>query len=544
MSSNDAESLLSEIAHLMDLNGENAFKVRAFKKAAEVIANCAHWRELARQGRLEELPGIGKGVSAVLTEYFHTAGSVVRDELLAQVPQGLLELSSVPGVGPKKARQLIDELGIRSIGELEYACRENRLVALKGFGEKIQARILQGAIFLGSVQGHLRLSEALPVSEKILQALKQKLPGRQILETGALRRRLEVLTQLDFLVEASASAWAKEKTLCDEAVFRVLEQMQVKAAVQFHFSPSEKWGYELARTTATPEHWAKLGKVPELQIASEEEFYKKVKTPWLSPELRESGEEVEMARAGALDDLLPWDGVKGIFHNHTNFSDGSASLEEMVVAALNLKYEYIGISDHSQTSVYAHGLSKEALLEQYKEVERVRKKYPKIRVFWGIESDILADGSLDYDEKQLAKFDFVIASVHSRFGMDRQAMTERMLKAIENPYTKFIGHITGRLLLARPAYEIDMDRIIQAAAKNGVAIELNSNPQRLDLDWRFGKLMRKAGALTSINPDAHSIEGLEDTRYGVMMARKGLFSTKQVLNSRSALEVEKWLKRR
>ena len=250
-----------------------------------------------------------------------------------------------------------------------------------------------------------------------------------------------------------------------------------------------------------------------------------------------------LARSGYLDKLLPWNGVKGVFHNHTNRSDGSATLEEMVTAAAQLGYEYLGISDHSQTAFYASGLKLSELEEQEKEIQEVQKRHPNLKIFWGIESDILADGSLDYEDEILRRFDFVVASVHSRFNMERDAMTARILKAIRNPYTRFLGHVTGRLLLGRKGYDVDMPALIREAAKCNVAIELNANPVRLDIDWRWGPEMRKWKTLTSINPDAHEVAGLEDTKYGVAMARKALFTSGQVVNSRSAAEVGRWLRR-
>jgi DNA polymerase (family 10) len=313
--------------------------------------------------------------------------------------------------------------------------------------------------------------------------------------------------------------------------------------MDLHYALTSDWFFELARTTSTPEHWRSLGS-PELNaVPSEERFYESLELPWISPEARESGDSVELARSGKIAEILPFDGVEGIFHNHTTRSDGADSLEEMVRAASELGYKYIGISDHSKTAFYAQGLKEDVLEEQEAEIRALQKKFKNIRIFWGIESDILADGSLDYDEATLRRFDFVIASVHSRFGMDREAMTERIVKAIRNPATRFIGHLTGRILLGRKGYELDMDRILQEAAAHDVAIEINAHPSRLDIDWRFGGAMRKYGVKTSINPDAHEIAGLKDVRYGVVMARKALLPGSLVVNSWNVSEVESWLKR-
>jgi DNA polymerase (family 10) len=285
-----------------------------------------------------------------------------------------------------------------------------------------------------------------------------------------------------------------------------------------------------------------LGSPKEVDTESEEKFYEKIGLTWIPPEARETGEEVALAKKGPLK-LLPEKGVRGIFHNHTTRSDGAATLEEMVRAAEKAGYSYIGISDHSQSAVYAQGLKTPDLMDQRAEVKKIQEKFPNIRIFWGIESDILQDGSLDYDDKILSQFDFVIASIHSRFKMDREAMTDRILKAIRNPRTRFLGHATGRLLLGRKAYDMDMERVIQEAADHDVAIEINANPARLDIDWRWGSALRRSKTLVSVNPDAHETAGIDHVKFGVTVARKALIPVDQVVNARSVAEVEKWLRR-
>jgi DNA polymerase (family 10) len=482
---------------------------------------------------LTELPGIGKGISEVLTEFFLKGKSTALEELKASLPPGLLELTEIPGLGPKKAMTLIEELGIQSIAELEYACRENRLLKLKGFGEKVQHKILEGIQFQKSHQGLKRIDEALVLAEQVLSLLKKAAGKSRVCETGELRRRLEVMSKLEFLVEEGPD---KKKLLA--AISKEV------LPVELHFASSDHYGFELARTSSSQAHWEALGAPEPFEAADEEAFYKHLKIEWISPELRETGEEVALAKKGTIDAILPWDGVKGVFHNHTTSSDGTATLEEMVIAAKKQGYQYIGISDHSQSAFYASGLKTDVLKEQEKEIRKIQEKYPEVRVFWGIESDILADGSLDYPESMLKKFDFVVASVHSRFQMDKEAMTDRILEAIRNPYTRFLGHATGRILLGRKGYDLHMEKIIAEAAAHDVAIELNANPARLDIDWRWGPQLRKYKTMISVNPDAHATEELENTRFGIMMARKALIPTKLVVNSRSAQEVEKWLARK
>lgn len=530
----------------MELKGENPFKVRAFEKAAASLGALegTELEDRARAGTLTELSGIGKGISEVLGEYFRTGGSKVRDELLASIPEGLLELTQVPGLGPKKALVLIEELGIHGISELEYACRENRLLKLKGFGEKAQHKILEAIGFMKSNQGRQRLSDAFALAQALHKALLQAAKGARVSEAGDLRRRLETLASLEFVVEVPTGAKeAAVRAEVEEASRGFCADAGLRLPVTFHFARSERFGYELARATATPEHWRAIGAPEPFDARDEEAFFARLGLPLIPPESRETGEEVALARAGGLDRLLPWDGIRGVFHNHTTRSDGVATLEQMVVAAKKLGYEYIGISDHSQSAFYAQGLKVPDLLDQEREIREVQAKHPEIRVFWGIESDILADGSLDYEPEVLKRFDFVVASIHSRFNMDREAMTDRILEAIRNPCTRFLGHATGRLLLGRKGYDVDMDRVIEEAAKRGVAIEINANPARLDIDWRWGPKLRACGASVSVNPDAHETAGLEDTLYGIAMARKALLPTSLVVNSLGAREVERWLRR-
>jgi DNA polymerase (family 10) len=534
----NAVELLEEMSRLMALKGENPFKIRAFEKAVDVVAGRDDLEARAKAGTLTELSGIGKGISEVLTDFFLHGKSRALEEMKSSLPPGLLELTEIPGLGPKKAMVLIEELGIQSVGELEYACRENRLLKMKGFGEKTQNKIMEGIQFRKTNQGFQRLDEAFPVAEKLTAVLTGVSGGARISESGALRRRLEVLDRLEFLVEDTASS---EKI--SAAVEDFKKSHSAVLPIEVRYSDAKHFGYELAKSTGTKEHWAALGSPEKFAAADEEKFFGHLKLDWIAPEFRETGEEVRLAKTGALNDVLPWTGVQGVFHNHTTRSDGTASLEEMVIEAKAQGYRYIGISDHSQTAFYASGLTADALKDQEKEIRTVQEKHPEIRIFWGIESDILADGSLDYPDSVLKKFDFVIASVHSRFGMDREAMTDRLLEAIRNPYTRFLGHATGRILLGRKAYDIDMPKIIAEAARHDVAIELNANPARLDIDWRWGAELRRMKTKISINPDAHATDELENTRFGIAMARKALIPSVQVINSLPTDKVEQWLKR-
>lgn len=554
-----AVALLEEMARLMSLKGENVFKVRAFEKAAGLLAGRDDLHKRARAGTLTELDGIGKGIAEVLGEFLLTGESKIRQELESSLPEGLLELVQIPGLGPKKALVLIEQFEIRSVRELEYACKENRLLKIKGFGPKLQEKILESIRFLQSTAGQARLDQVLGPSEALASALSQRLKSRVEL-TGAIRRRREVVDSIDLLIEAeSGDLDAKGQPLSPllkQVAAALVEAKQssfpagIAVPVNLHFASRARWGFELARTTATAEHWQALGNPLASDIEpggsdpNEESFYRSLKLPLIEPVMRETGEEVALARSGTLADVVTREQIQGVFHLHTTRSDGTNTLEEMIVAARDRGYRYIGVSDHSQSAFYAQGLKEEALKEQETELRRLQEKYPEVRIFWGIESDILADGSLDYPDEVLKRFDFVIASIHSRFQMDRDTMTERIIQAIRNPRTRFIGHLTGRLLLGRKGYELDIERVIREAAKYDVAIELNAHPQRLDIDWRFGPRLRASGTKVSVNPDAHEIAGYDDTLYGAWMAQKALLPEALVVNAWEVKQVESWLTRK
>lgn len=552
-----AAEYLDEMHEILKLKGENVFKVRAFEKGADAIRAYVEQGgdlvSLAKAGKLTELESIGKGIAEVLSQFLLEGKTQARDELKTTLPLGLFELSKVPGLGPKKALILINDLQISSLAELEYACLENRLLKLKGFGEKLQVKIFESVRFIQSNAGFIRIDEALVRAARVsafieIEILSTLEKGSIYSEAGALRRKCETLSVLEFLIGVGANATSDFSTAYVEELrekWNVILTEKEGFPVKIHFSSLESFGGTLVRLTGSEQHLRALETITVTATASstEEIYYERRSLPWIAPELRETGEEIEFARSGHLTELPRENSIQGVFHFHTTASDGSASLEEMVKAAKTAGFKYIGVSDHSQSAFYARGLKSDIVLEQEKEVRRVQEKYPDIRIFWGIESDILADGSLDYDANVLKRFDFVIASIHSRFEMDRTTMTERVLEAVRNPATRFLGHATGRLLLGRKGYDMDLEKIINECASHDVAIEINANPARLDIDWRWGPQLRKAGTWVSVNPDAHSTEGFADTHYGLTVARKALLSCSQVINTKSVNEVEKWLSR-
>lgn len=526
------------MAFLADLNDENPFKVRAFQNAADAIEESGQSpAQLIETGEIKKIKGVGKGTQAIAAEFVEKDGRVEEyEELKKKFPAGIYELREISGLGPKKVKVLFTELGIGSLSELEYACQENRLVDLKGFGEKTQQNILKSIQKLKSNQGKVILPVALQEAEEA-KGLFEKISGvKRVEETGALRRRAEIIASLDYLVEGDpakvAAAFKKAGWQPEEDHFiSVTERgLRIRAWVAEHAGFGTKW----IETTGPEDFVEKLGKI---SVAAEEEAaFKARKMDFVFPECRDLNVSAKS--------LLEEKDIKGVFHLHTTWSDGKNTLEEMVKAALGLGYEYLGVSEHSQTAFYAHGLDEKRVRAQREEIDTLQEKYPKIRIFQGIESDILADGSLDFPDSFLKKFDFVIASIHGGMKMNRTDMTKRICRALEHPATTWLGHWSGRLLLGRDPFDFDMDAVMKVAAKEGKSIELNSNPYRLDMDWRQLPEAVKRGIPIGIFPDAHSTGGLEDIKYGVWMARKGGLTKKDVVNAKSRREMEAWLEER
>lgn len=558
--------LLEEFAVLLELKGENPFKVRAYQNAARALETYAgDLEEHAAEGSWAEIKGIGKGIAHDLAQWARTGKIAALEELRASFPAALFDLLRVPGLGPKKVKKLYESLGIASLGELEYACLENRLTTLDGFGEKTQAKILQGVQYAKQAQGKFLLPEALAVARD-LEAFVAGLPSAKgAAIAGSLRRRKETVHDIDIVCAAADPSAVMQAFVGMAGVEEVIGSGDTKTSVRLRgmqadlrvVAPKEL-PFALHHFTGSKEHNTLLrGHAKKLGFtlneyglfkgdkpvacASEVELYAALGMDFIPPELREGRDEVELALARKLPALVEAEDIRGFFHNHTVFSDGKNTVEEMVSAAAAAGYEYIGLSDHSQSAFYAHGLHEKDIDAQFKEIDRVQKKFPRIRVFRGIESDILPDGALDYPEKILRRFDFVIGSVHSKMKMEEAEMTERCARALANPYLTILGHPTGRLLLAREGFPLHLPTIIAAARRHGKVLELNANPHRLDLDWRVLGAVRDAGVRVSINPDAHEVDGIAHIAYGVSMARKGGLRKGDVFNARGAAEIEKLL---
>lgn len=526
--------MLEEIGLLLALAGENPFKVRAFEGAARTIARLEEYDDLVRRGALGTVKGIGKAIAEVVAELEARGTSSLRDELKARFPAGLFDLLRIPGLGPKKASVLFTDLGVGSLGELEYAIRENRLVTLPGFGEKSQDKLREGLAFVAASSGRFRLDQAAARARQAVALLLSPAAAAagvvRVEVAGDLRRAMETVSEV-----VVAVACARPEAL--PAVPPAEGQPPVRVVA----SRPERFGNLLVAATGSDAHLealAALGSPAALEApaATEEEVYARLSLAFVPPELREGRGEVARAASGGFRLVSDGD-VRGLFHLHTTWSDGRATVEETLRQASARGHAYVGVTDHSPAAAYAGGLTADRVRAQWDEIEALRPRFPGVTVLRGTEADILPDGSIDYGDDFLAGFDFVIASVHSAFHLPRAEQTARLVKAVRNPRVTMLGHATGRILLARAGFDVDIEAVLLAAGEAGCGVEINASPYRLDLDWRLGEAARAAGVFTSINPDAHDVPGLDDVAWGVKAARKAGFAPEHVLNTADAGEV-------
>lgn len=552
--------VLRETGALLELRGENPFRVRAYENAAKAVLGLVEEpEERLEAGTISEIAGIGPGLAAVIAEIVQTGASAQHEALKAQYPAGILELFRVPGLGTKRIRQVHEQLGVSSLADLERACHEGRVAALAGFGAKTEQKIAAALAQLERQGERHRIDEAERYGESLLGALRGA-PGVERAElAGGLRRLAETIGDLDLVAAVPAAARA---TVTD-AFLATVESEEVLASAPDTVSLRLGGGFlvdlrlvepadftaALLRFTGSAEHLAALRRrahdagltfdeqgnlrrgEDRLPAADEGELYRHLGLHWIPPEMREGLDEVERAGAGPLPRLVETRDLRGTFHVHTSWSDGTASVEQMARAAAARGWEYLGIADHSRAAAYARGLQPDQVRQQWLEIDAWNARGEAPRLFKGTESDVLADGALDFPDDLLLGFDFVVVSVHSRFRMTREEMTARLVRAVSHPCATFLGHPTGRLLLARESYELDLDSVLEAAAANGVVPEVNANPRRLDLDWRPLRGWLGAGRLTSIHPDAHAPVGLDDVRFGVGVARKAGARAEDVLNT-------------
>ncbi|CAN5919213.1 DNA polymerase/3'-5' exonuclease PolX [soil metagenome] len=519
-------------AQLQELHGVNPFKIKALANAAYRLDKTDINLEGKSPEELSTIEGIGKGIAAKIYELQTTGKLKELEDVLAITPVGVIEMLRIKGIGPKKVGQLWRELEVESPGELLYACTENRLIDLKGFGEKTQAAVKKFIEFSMENKGKFHYASCEETALRLVAFLKKQTGSELISLSGNIRRKTIIIEGIE-IVAAVDEKMIKLDTF----------ENPRHIPVHIHTCSEDEFYSVVFRTTASAGHLKQLDTLSyrgEENPESEEDIYAGYELDYIEPELREGLGEIMLAQNSKLPKLIEESDLKGILHNHSKYSDGMHTLEQMADRCRELGYSYFGICDHSQSAFYASGLKPDRVIAQQLEIDALNKKMAPFRIFKGIESDILNDGSLDYTDEILKTFDFVVASVHSNLKMDKEKATTRLLKAIENPFTTILGHPTGRLLLSREGYPIDHKKIIDACAANRVAIELNAHPYRLDIDWTWIPYCMEKGVLISINPDAHEAERLKDLHWGTIAARKGMLTKDFCLNAMTSEEIEKW----
>lgn len=552
MENKDIAKVFKLLSQLMELHKENPFKIKSIANASFKLDKLPFKLKDKTIAELEKIDGVGKSSAAKITELLETGSLKELEDIITETPAGIIDMLSIKGLGPKKIEIIWNVLHIDTIGELYYACNENRLIEAKGFGLKTQEEIRLAIEFKMANAGRFLYAKIEKLAQVYLTLLQQNLKGieAEVLITGEFRRKCEIIDSLDYLVvgqnvnpalsELVNQVETSSFTATDNGF--LLKDMNGVTIQIITCLPEEK-GNALLKSTGSLDHVALVSNLlpQDGKFKSEEELYASAGLNYIEPELREGFNEVDLAKNNALPKLVTYQDLVGTLHNHSTWSDGVHSIEEMALHCRDvLKLQYLGMCDHSKTAVYAKGLTIESVLNQQVEIDHLNKKLTPFKIFKGIESDILSDGSLDYPDEILEKFDFVVASVHSAMKMDEEKATARLIKAIENPFTTILGHPTGRLLLARNGYPLDFKKIIDACAANKVVIEINANPLRLDLDWRWHRYAVEKGVLLSINPDAHRKEGFLDMQYGVYVARKGGLSKENCLNAYNLGEIESY----
>lgn len=562
-------AFLEKIGSVLEIKGENPFKIRAYYNAARTVDGLTQEvGELIRAKQLIELPGIGKNLAAHIEELYQTGRVKEYGKILKSVPEGILQMLDIPGMGPKKVKAVWEKLDLATVGDLELACQHGAVAGLEGFGEKTQEKILEGIAQLKKHAGQFLYAEVEAAAQVIFQKIEKNKDVKRAALTGSLRRRKEVVKDVDLVAATDHPNKVMGFFVGLPEVEKILQQGETKSSVVLKTGPQadlrcvteKEFPYALHHFTGSKEHNVAmralaqkkgmkmneygLFKGKKLVVCKDEaEIFGALGLHYIEPELRENLGEIEAAVKGKLPKLVEAKEIRGVLHCHSTWSDGTASIEQMAQGAKALGLEFFGIADHSEAAKYAGGLTPERVKKQFEEIDALNKKLKGIRIFKGIEADILADGTMDMGEKVLSGFDYVVASVHSKFNLTEKEMTARVIKAIKNKYVRILGHMTGRLLLQRDGYPLNAKQVIDACADYGVAIEINSNPMRLDIDWRNIPYAREKGVMLVINPDAHSVAGISHFKYGVGIARKGWLTASEVLNTRSVAEVEKWLRR-
>ena len=540
---------LTMLAKLMEIHGDNPFKAKSYASAAFNIEKLPGELEALPQSKIFDLKGIGENIGKKIIELLDTGRVSELDDYLEKTPPGILEMLRIKGLGPKKIATVWKDLEVETIGELLYACNENRLVNYKGFGAKTQENIRQSIEFYLNNAGSYLYAQVESYAAAWQQKFGEWMPGKKFYCTGDFRRHLLTIDKLEWVTDVTATEI--EKAFDNEIYTKEYEGniTRVKGPenllLQFYTTAPGLLFTKLFETSCSEEFlvaWrSKFNWNSASEFISEEDIFLDQKIEWIPPYLREKSNIIDAALTSQLPVLITPKDVKGIIHSHSNWSDGSNTLEQMVRGAIEKGFEYLVISDHSKSAFYAGGLFPDKILQQHALVDELNAKYGPFKIFKSIESDILNDGRLDYDDEVLASFDLVITSIHSNLKMNQEKAMMRLITAISNPYTTILGHMTGRLLLSRNGYPVDHETIIDACLKNNVVIELNAHPRRLDMDWKWIDIALEKGVLISIDPDAHSIEEFDNIKYGVLAGQKGGLTKDKNVSSFSLQQFEAFL---
>jgi DNA polymerase (family 10) len=576
MDKKDIVEVLERIGTMMEIKGENPFKIRAYSAGARTLQTMEEdLGEVIEDGRLGDIPGIGKALTEKIETLYTTGGLEFYDKLVASVPSGLMDLLDIPGLGGKKIKVLHEKLEVDSIESLTVACQEGKVAELKGFGKKTEEKILSGIKNREAYAARHLWWDARSVVQKILPGLEGLPEVERVEAAGSFRRGMETVGDLDFLVASSNPAPIMDWFTSMDGIAEVTAHGDTKSSIRLEGGmqadlrvvPSEQFYFALHHFTGSKDHNVRMrqkalslglslsewGLRPEeekdssrkagpVEANSEEDIFKALGLQYVPPSLREGMGEVEAAERNELPELLEFSDLKGCFHNHTTASDGRNTLEEMAEEADRRGWEYLGISDHSKASFQANGLDEERLSKQVQAIREINQSGKfRVHLFAGSEVDILSGGKLDFEDSDMDSLDYVVASVHAGLTQDEETMTARLLKVLEHPKVTMLGHMSGRLLLKREPSRMNVQKIIDAAIANGKIIELNANPMRLDMDWRHWRRAAEKGLLCCINPDAHALHHFDFQHAGVLAARKGWLTAQEVLNTRTLTEVKDYL---
>lgn len=537
MTNKEIANRFNQLGKIMDLHGENKFKTRSYYAAYETLRKYPHALSEMSLDEIVQIDGVGKAISEKIVELNETGELKTYLKYENVTPQGIIELLDIKGIGPKKVRQVWKELGVEDAEELLEAIEENKLLALSGFGQKTQDKIKDQLIYHIEHRGKHLLADVLDHALDLKQELESNISDAQFTLVGDVGRQLNVVDGIDILTDATPDQ-VKELLSLDD-------QNQVKydhITATIHFVDKAHFGSASIALTSSEEFLEAIGK--EVEAADESEYWKALNMNGVPPFFRESEAAIEMARKGALPKFIEQNDVRGIIHNHSTYSDGIHTLREMSEYVRSSGFEYFVISDHSKAAFYANGLDEKRVEAQWAEIDELNKEWNDFRLFKGIECDILSDGKMDFEDDFLKEFEVVVASIHAPLSMDEKKATNRLIKAIENPHVHILGHMTGRKQTVRKGYPVDHMKVIDACAANGVSIEINANPFRLDIDWTWIPYCMEKGVLIGINPDAHSTDAVHNIRYGVLSAQKGGLTAEHCLNSFTADEFDTWLKNR